>query len=262
MKNTVKNFIFGILIGASVMVPGLSGGTTAIILGVYAKIMEAVGNIFSRKINSLIFLSVLGLGAVFGFYISSFPVSFLLNKFPVQFAYAVIGILAGSVPLFLKDAKNHLFKNLFCVIGGFVFTVLFDRMPVFGFGAATFIFISVLLAAALILPGISLTNILIAFGYYERVVNAVKELDVFFLVKFFGLVLLASIALAKILDKGYKKYPVPINMMILGMVLASAVQVFPGVPDVQQMPSCFMLVLFGVFISLALFFYEKRTNAV
>ena len=260
MLSYIKDLIYGIFIGASVMIPGLSGGTTAVIFGIYAKIMETVGNIFSRKNKNLLFLFTLGAGALIGFYITSFPISYILNKYPLEFSYAVIGVLAGSVPIFLKDIKSNIIRNLFFVLTGFLFTVFFDRVPAFDLGGLTFIFISVLLAAALILPGISLTNILIAFGYYERVISAVKELDVIFLLKFFGLVILSVIALAKVLDKWYKKYPVSINMMILGMILASAVQVFPGVPDLQQFPACLMLFLFGIFISLALFFYEKRTN--
>lgn len=258
MNKHLKNIVFGILIGVSVILPGLSGGTTALLLGIYYDILEAVGTAFSKKGKNL-FLFELAIGGSAGVFFISLPLGYFLSEFNFEFSYAAVGILIGSVPMFVDFRNKPLLKEYFYIIAGFILTVFLEKVVTF---STLKIIIYFFVAVALILPGISLTNILISFDYYDKVVIAIKNLDFVFLIKFFLFVLVFVIILSGFLGKTYKKYPKQINLTVLGMIIASAFQVFPGLPNKHNFVSCALLMLFGLFFSLFIFFLRKRTDGV
>ena len=258
MNKHLKNIIFGILIGVSVMLPGLSGGTTALFIGNYYDILEAVGNIFSKKAKN-VFLFELLIGVSIGIYFISFPLDYFLSKFHFEFSYAAVGILIGSFPMFVSLKNKPLLKECLYIIAGFASTVFLGKIAII---SNLQIIIAFFISVAIILPGISLTNILISFNYYDKVVIAIKNLDFGFLMNFFLFVLIFLIILSGFLAKTYKKYPKQINLIVLGMIIASAFQVFPGPPNKHNFVSCALLMLFGLFFSLFIFFLHKRTDGV
>lgn len=254
MNKFIKNLIYGILIGASVMVPGLSGGTTAIILGVYF-------DIFKLDFNLLVPLSLGGIIGVLGV---SKPLCYLIGNHTFLFSYFVLGIIISSVIAFKDDFKKiNLLNVLLITVGGitvFVCDGISDFVSKFDIPIISYLLIGIICAAALILPGISLSNALIAFGYYDKLIYAIDELDFIFIFKILFSILIGVIVLTKALLKAYKKYPISINMMILGMILASAKQVFIRLPNKNELAICTILFIFGFAVTFLMFLFKERTG--
>lgn len=264
MNKILKNTVFGAIIGASILIPGLSGGTTALLIGIYSDIICAVDELFSNFKKNFPYLIILTVGAALGFYICSFPVKFILEHYLLEFSYFVIGVIAGSLPVFIKDCGKFKMKYLLCILLGVILTLMTDMLADVKLGGGnnflTFIFVGLLSAVALILPGISLSYVLIAFGYYDSIVLAVNRIDIIFLLKFGTVVLIGIFAFTRALNIAYKKYPVSINMIILGMVAASLKQVFLRLPMPQEILQCVLLLCAGLFVSLLFSLLKKSTD--
>ncbi len=173
MKKYLKDVFLGFLIGGTMSVPGVSGGMTAISLGCYGKILTATANLGKRE-NIYYLLRIL-LGGILGF----FGIAGLINEafriLPLTMtllfcAAAGMGIyLLGREALEEKISVNGV---LFFLLGlGAVFAV--ERLPKGG-GADSFpwmILWGILLAAGIILPGISTSHLLVVFGLYDNLSN-------------------------------------------------------------------------------------------
>ena len=266
IKIIIKNIIKGFLIGASILIPGLSGGTTAIILGVYTNILDAVDSFLKNFKKNTIFLSLISLGGLLGFYFCSFPIKYILNNFQLLFSYFVIGVILGSVPMFYESKYSLTIKNVIIFLTGFFLIFAFDILNKFNIinnaEITTLIITASLSAVALVLPGISLTNILIAFGYYDKIILSINTADLNFLFKFASVTFISLLLFTKILNKAYKKYPVSINMLILGMVIASIKQIFIRLPTSVEILSCLFMMLSGFFAALFLVRFKKRTDSI
>lgn len=265
-KISFINVAHGILIGSSILIPGLSGGTTAILLGIYNDIIEAVDTLFSNFVQNVKYLLSLGVGSIIGFYICSFPLKIILDHYYFEFSYFVIGIILGSIPLFFKTAKGKAIKNISLIICGIIFTLSIDFVSsmTFGYDESTLmlILIGLLSSIALILPGISLSYILIAFGYYSRLIIAINQGNYIFIIKFGTVLIIGILILARILDRAYKKYPVSFNMLILGMVIASIKQVFIKLPMSGEIVICLLLFCGGLCGTLFLNCFKKFANVI
>lgn len=264
MKKVIKNIAFGAVIGASILIPGMSGGTTALILGIYSRIIAAIDELFSDFKKNFPYLLILTAGAAVGFYVCSFPIKFILDRYSFEFSFFVIGVIAGSLPIFVKGAGKFKIKYILYTIIGAALTLLVDMSAGVRLGntdnAIIFILVGLLSAVALILPGISLTYILIAFGYYDSLIIAVNSIDILFLLKFGSVVIIGIFAFTKVLNIAYKKYPVSINMMILGMVAASVKQIFIRLPMYGEIAPCLLLLVGGFSVSLLFGLLGKGTD--
>ncbi len=264
MNKLLKNTVFGFLIGVSVIIPGLSGGTTALIIGIYSDIIRATDELFSNFKKNSIYLMTICCGAVLGFFLCSFPVKFILDRYFLEFSYFVIGVIVGGIPVFFTGVKKFEKKYILLILGGVVITLLTDLTASIKFAGSqnpiTFVAVCLLSAIALILPGISLTYILMAFGYYQKLITALNSFDFLFILKFGTVTLLGIFAFTKILNCAYKKYPASINMMILGMVVASLKQIFVRLPVQGEIVHCVLLLISGIFVSMFFSLLKKSAD--
>ena len=107
MLEKIKYVFFGIIMGIANVIPGVSGGTMAIILNFYDRLMESIT--FNLKVikKNLNFLIPLGIGIVVGIVGLSKVMNVLLNAYPTQTYFAFIGIVLGSLPLIWSKARMH-----------------------------------------------------------------------------------------------------------------------------------------------------------
>ncbi|MGN0027068.1 MAG: undecaprenyl phosphate translocase family protein, partial [Clostridium sp.] len=94
--NLIKNFLKGVAISISQIVPGVSGGTIAMILGIYDKLLHAVNNIVKDFKNQYKILLQVGIGAIFGIFLFSNIVKTLFDKYPIPIGYLFIGVILGG----------------------------------------------------------------------------------------------------------------------------------------------------------------------
>lgn len=250
----LKNFLKGIAISISQIIPGVSGGTIAMILGIYDKLLHAVNNILTDFKNQYKLLLQVGIGAVVGILLFSNIINTLLDKYPIQLGYLFIGIILGGAPLMFKKAttKGVNIKSLLYLIIGIAVVLLMSgkgtENPVIitslNFLNFIWLFIAgIIIAIALILPGISGSFMLLVLGLYTTVITAVTEFNIPILVPILLGGIVGALGTAKIIENLLNKYPEPTYMIIFGFILGSVFGIFPGYAGFSSLIGIFLGIL-------------------
>ena len=255
IRTIFKNALCGLVIGSSMLVPGVSGGTTAIMLGIYDRLLSAVSNIFHEFRKNILFLLEVAVGGIIGVLLFSEIILWLVEKWYMPMMYFFIGAIAGSIPVLLKKSKITLktsYNIIYALIGaGMVFAVGFlpkSRLTVVPSdfkGALMLILCGVIIAVALVLPGISTSHILLVLGMYEAVWGSFKNMNIYYIFLLGIGVILGTLLTAKITDKAMKCFPCQTFMAIVGFVLVSVFDIFPGVPTGIDIVFCTIMAAVG-----------------
>lgn len=241
MKN-IKHFIKGIIIGISTLVPGVSGGTMSLILGVYDDMIHAVSGFFKDIAKNAKFLAVIGAGGVVGIALFSKIIDYCLNHFHFPVIYFFLGVIFAGIPVLYKETNKGKVKKptdyIFFAIGLILIVVMsLYNGTIINLAGSTgifnFIFLiiaGIIIAVALILPGISTSFMLLALGLYDITLKAINNIQLNYLVPICIGALIGVIATTKILENCLTNKPRPTYLLILGFVLGSIIQVYPGIP--------------------------------
>lgn len=241
LKQILLLFFKGGIVGATMLVPGVSGGSMAMILGVYDKIIRATSSLFKNMRLSLPILISFSMGAGLGILLFAKSILFLIDNYPMSSLYFFLGAIMGGVPLILKKARIDLWRakysifpifGVLCVIGlGYLPTDLLSFDSANSWLSWLVIGIAgMITAVALVLPGISVSYMLLVMGLYDETIKAVSTFDLSFLLPLGLAVLIGVLLTTHILEWAMKRYPQGTFLMILGFILASLREVFPGVP--------------------------------
>lgn len=241
MKNFI-NVIKGVIIGVALLIPGVSGGTMAIVLGVYDDMIHAISSFFKDVKGNTIFLFMLGVGGLIGLGAFSRVISYGLETFRLPMIYLFLGGIIGGIPVLYKKANvgNKKSSDWLYFIIGFVIILTMSLYSgtlvnlASSTGAANFIFLiiaGIIIAVALILPGISTSFMLLVLGLYDITINAIKNLEISYLVPIVIGAGIGVIATTKVLENFLNNKPRPTYMLILGFVIGSMIEVFPGIPS-------------------------------
>ncbi|MBQ8549625.1 MAG: DUF368 domain-containing protein [Lachnospiraceae bacterium] len=235
-------------------VPGVSGGTMAILVGIYDRLIGAVSGLIpkngNRKVcwkeyrktalHNLLFLTVFLLGAGLGMLLFAKVISGLLEQ-PVAGGYVrffFLGAVAGGIPLILSSAKVKKFSVwliLLPVIGaGLVYGLTFLPEEMFsleaagGLGAFLLKLIGgIILAIALVLPGVSASQMLYTLGIYEELLACIGDFRIVPLIPLGIGTVLGILLITKTLDTLMTKYPKQTFLIIFGFILGSLPELFP-----------------------------------
>jgi len=206
--------------------------------------------------KSFLFLVECCLGAILGIVLFSKSVLNLLTAFPMPMKYFFIGAVAGGVPLIYKSAKLEKFsyKAILFPLLGFVLVILISLIPNGVFttssgvsGIIIQILGGVIVAAALVLPGISVSQMLLMLGLYETVMTGISTFNILPLIPLAIGVLLGTAATAKLMNNALKSFPKITYLVILGFVLGSLKELFPGVPQGREILTCLLTAAAGFF---------------
>ncbi|MDE5942700.1 MAG: DUF368 domain-containing protein, partial [Clostridia bacterium] len=187
-KQFFKNFGIGAAIGVSIITPGVSGGTIAVLFKVYDQIIDAVSNLRREFKKNIIFLLPLILGAICGLAALYFPLKLALEVAPLPTVLLFTGLMIGSFPKIFKDAHKNGIKKIdsvaiilplalvvgICFIPGLGKADLTTSMPVYGY--FLLFLIGALASCALVIPGISGSMLLLILGYYDSILETVSAL--------------------------------------------------------------------------------------
>lgn len=253
----VKNFVYGVVIGAAMLIPGVSGGTTAIILGIYDQLVAAVASFFKDIKKNFLFLIVIALGGVAGILLFSKLLLRLISLWEVPMLFLFIGATSGSFPLLVRKSREgfRLSSILFLLLG-FALVVGISYLPesLFHFdahsvaGFFTLFALGIPLAVALVLPGISFSYMMLVFSIYDPFLRALSSFDVLFLLPL-GLGLIAGVLLStKLLEKAMRRFPGPTYFAIIGFVLGSILEILrelPHTPAGWEIPACILTLAVG-----------------
>lgn len=231
----LKNIINGIFIGASNVIPGVSGGTVAVILGIYEALIDSVKNIRHDFKKNILYLIQIGVGAVIGILLFSSMISTLLDKYTIAVNYLFVGLVIGSISLLFskfEDKKMTLSKISGFILGvGFVFMIstIGAMMSVDGTesiktGLSSYItlgFAGFIAAFTMVLPGVSGSLTLVMLGMYDDFVNAISTFNIPVLFVCGIGVLIGLLVTVKLISFLLKKYNDITYAAILGLVMGS-----------------------------------------
>ena len=243
MKTHLIHGLKGLLIGASMLIPGVSGGTMAIILNIYDKLLSAVSHFLKNPKKHFIFLATFACGGLLGVFLFSGIILKLTEQYRFPMLSFFLGAILGGLPALIHHSKINgslRWHQLLYVLGGIgvvslmylrpdnLFEISPDNLPVY---LITLLFTGVLLAVALILPGISLSYMLLLFDLYEPTMTAISNLDLLFLAPMGAGMLGGTLLMIKALEKAMVQFPQISYPVIIGFLLGSLPEVFPGIPS-------------------------------
>lgn len=255
LKAVVKNIFSGLIIGSSILVPSLNIGMTAIILGIYDSLNNAIGTIFKRFTYNFLYIMQLAIGGIAGILLLSNMVLNLVQKFEYPMTYLFMGAMLGSIPSVYRKGKIKHFNPLYLLWilagGGFIYAVNLlpksnlNLIPT-SFQDYIMLFLcGTVIAVSLMLPGIRTLHILFAIGMYESVWLAIRKLDFLCLLPVLLGILAGTLLTAKILDSALRRFSKQTHLLIIGFVLASIINIFPGIPTNYLAIACTAGFIFG-----------------
>lgn len=271
-NNNIFTALKGVIIGGTMLVPGVSGGSMAMILGIYDRLISAVSSFTKRKKENLAFLVIFSLGGILGILVFANPLLRLIERYPMPMLYFFLGAVAGGIPLIVKQsgAKRLSWRSCLYLILGLLVVSLFAFIPSGSFqsemnaGPASFLLLAaagVISAAALVLPGISISYLLLLMGIYDEMMRAVSEFYLPFLLPLAAGLVLGILLITKGLEYAMTRHPHPTYFIILGFILGSIGELFPGIPSGWELVLCILTLAAGFFAVLLLSRAELKSTA-
>ena len=193
LKNAYYTRIFkGIFIGFGALVPGVSGGTAAIISGVFEDMLEATANFFSHVKKSIKSLFPIALGVLVGIFVFSPILSLFTTKTPIISKYVFCICSLVSTYCFLRSTITFKYtykKAISLTLGVSSVYIIRYSINIFNLSFDNFNFITIILlglplALSLILPALSFSYMLLFLGLYDKVLESIIYIDISFICPF------------------------------------------------------------------------------
>jgi len=276
MTKKIRLAIKGFLIGIAETMPGVSGGTLALILGIYKELIESISSFgnsslkllmtlrlkdFALKVN-LDFLLPIIIGMVLGGYIFSFVILFFLENYPFFLKALFSGLMIGSL-IFGSIKPNKRNKSFYYgfLCSFFVFTLYGSSLLEFSDITLGYIFLSGFIAVcALILPGISGSFILLILGVYSFIIRAVNELDFLVLAVFFLGCLTGLLIFVRVIRSLYNRNENGVIGLFSGLILFSIPILWKDGPWSFNLPLDNIMIYLGLIFGLFLMLILKRLD--
>lgn len=232
-------FLKGLFIGSTMTIPGVSGGTMAIIIGVYEDLIHSVNNLKKEPAKNISFLFNIALGGLTGFILFARGITYLLSN-PVTNVYVrlifAIIVICG-IPLLVKKSNIQKISvgNIISLLAGAFLVLSLATLPDNLFSPESgllYIIIQfcggLLVAIALVLPGISTSHMLYILGLYTVVLENVYSFKWLNLIPIICGVIIGTFITANILENFLNKYTTNTYMVIIGFVAGSVVSLMIG----------------------------------
>jgi putative membrane protein len=243
------NILRGTLIGIANAVPGVSGGTMMVSMGIYDEIIGCITGVFTRLRKSILTLLPYAIGMALGVVGLSYSIQFFLTGYPFLTSMTFIGLILGGIPLLYSHVKGEK-KDIFHGLVFLVFFLFLLGTQILGqgdgteadisFGLWNFIklfFVGVVAAGTMVIPGVSGSMMLMLLGYYYPILKTVtlavdglgagnwgQLLSAFGVLFPMGLgVLLGIFGIAELIEYLLEHYKGYTYCGILGLVLASPI---------------------------------------
>lgn len=260
---TIKLFAIGIILGVANVIPGVSGGTMAVVFGIYNRLIDLISLNVKKIFSQWKFILPLGAGLVTGVLLFSKIITFLFNKFPIQTNWFFIGIILGSIPMIFthwlnakkqtplpeptdqteqaeqatKSKKIPISSIICCAISLaiMILMVIFKSekpetqiTPGFSLYNAIVMFVGLAIAAiAMIIPGISGSFIMLALGIYSTVIGAIDSFNIYLLIPGALGAIVGLLCGAKLVRILMSKIPSQTYGIIFGLIVGSVFVIFP-----------------------------------
>ncbi|MEN0642789.1 DUF368 domain-containing protein [Alkalicoccobacillus gibsonii] len=259
-----KNIFRGLAMGITDLVPGVSGSTVLMVLGVYERFIASLNGLTTKEWKeSLRFLIPLGIGVGSALLIFSRVIDWLLEHYQPVTLFMFLGLVIGIVPILVKEVAikrtfNPVHYGLLFV--SFILIALTSLIPQetglmtdLTFVNYLFLFLSGWLAsAALILPGISGSLIFLLLGVYATVINAISTLQLPVIIAV-GLGIVVGLLLtSKLVRYLFKEYTSHTYAVMIGLVTGSIVVIYSHIEPGGSVLGCAITFIAGLVIAYLL----------
>ena len=278
----IKSILKGMVIGIANIIPGVSGGTMMVSMGIYDKLIHCITHLFSEFKKSVLFLLPIAIGMGIALVGSSFGLEYLFGHFPIQTNLLFIGLIIGGLPAIWKNVKGKSVK-IGHIIAGLLFFAVVVFFAVMGESEGnaadmTFGFVNVLkllgvgvvASATMVIPGVSGSMVLLLMGYYNPIIESINDfiralvaLDMDGILRGMGILVPFGIGvvagifiIAKLVEIIFDKFPLYAYWAIIGLIVASPIAIiamgsFPALTVVNVLTGVVALVI-GVVIAMKL----------
>lgn len=277
VKEAFLIFIRGLMMGSADIVPGVSGGTIALITGIYAHLVEAISNIkfgfikplfkgdFSGFWNQMLeeidfkFLIPLVLGIGVAFLTLAKVVTFCMDNYTALTYSFFMGLIIASAVILFKKLNEINLKNILFAILGAVLTYIFVSLnPIAANHSLLVIFISGMIAiCAMILPGISGSFLMLLLGQYKYMLNSLHQLHFTEIIVFVVGALIGILGFSRIINYMLKNHEKVTMAFLIGVMLGSlkipAVEIVNSVSvNLSGLLPCLIVAVIGFAIIIVL----------
>ena len=253
--NLFKDILRGVVIGIANAIPGVSGGTMMVSMGIYDKLIYSVTHLFKQPVKSIKTLLPYFIGMAIGIVGLAFAIVAMFEHIPFQTCMLFIGLILGGVPILTGHLKGVRFNLSHAVVfliffGSIILLQIFGgqgsdvALTVTPISLFKLVLVGIVAAATMVIPGVSGSMMLMTMGYYYPVIGSVKDF-ITALVAFdaqkiihicmilipFGIgVVVGIFAVAKLIEMLMDKYEALTYCGIMGLVVASPVVILMSAP--------------------------------
>ena len=252
MIEMIKTILKGMVMGTANIIPGVSGGTMAVSMGIYDKLIHCVTHLFKEFKESMKFLIPVAIGMGIALVGLSFIIEPAFVHFPLQTNCLFVGLIVGGLPAVIKKVKGKGVKVSY-VIPFLIFFAIVVGMAAMGekegvsadlsfslWSVIKLFVVGIIASATMVIPGVSGSMMLLLMGYYNPIVASIKNF-VTALVSFdingilqgcgvlvpMGLGIVVGVfAIAKIIEIIFEKFPIQAYWAIIGLIVASPFAIF------------------------------------
>lgn len=277
------NVIKGMLMGIANIIPGVSGGTMAVSLGVFDQMISAISNFFSDLKKSLKILIPILLGMAIGIIGFTYVIEYLLKNQTLPTCLTFIGLILGGLPILISNFQTSMHKegkglsvvNIFLFIAFFAFVIILsvlnaseETLTTFTIDPITLVkmfFVGVIAAATMVIPGVSGSLILMILGYYYGILATIREFidalkafntSILFektiILAPFGIgVLLGIFLISKLIEYLFNRHSVSTYCAILGLIIASPIAIIINTNAFSAANFSIVRLIIGIILGLA-----------
>ena len=235
----------GVLVGFGAILPGVSGGALLAAFGLYKPILDLISSPIKGIKKYFWMFCFFGIGGLIGFVGLSGLVNVLLEANEALVKCVFIGFMLGTVPELWSDAGKSMDTEKYprhrktdWIALGIGFAVMLAVLLLLNGSAAVqmqpglpaWIFCGVCWGLSFVVPGLSASTLLLFFGLYGPMLDGISRLDMGVCIPLGIGMLAVLILLPRLVKAALAKWDAPLSHGILGIVLATTVMIFPGIP--------------------------------
>ena len=250
MKNLINQLLRGVVIGVANIIPGVSGGTMMVSMGVYDTLIHCITHLFKEFKKSIKTLLPYAVGMLVGIVALASVIDWGLENYPLPTNTLFIGLILGGLGPLLKKVERKKINTAAVIAFIALFALIIwlgiqrkdaiqnaESIEMNALQMLVMVFIGMVASATMIIPGVSGSLVLMLLGYYKPVVNALSTLKdglfsmnfsimgqpVMMLLPFLLGIVLGIFGVAKLIEWLTVHYPTPTYCGVLGLVLASPI---------------------------------------
>ncbi|MBP5271913.1 MAG: DUF368 domain-containing protein [Clostridia bacterium] len=238
------DIVKGFIVGTANVIPGVSGGTFMLVLGIYEKVIGSISNIFKQFKKSVITLLPILVGVAVAILSMSRLITYCLDTYTFATIMLFVGAVLGGMPMLIKKVRGEPVKPLYVVICLITFALVIG-MLFLGQGHnadlshmnplkfLVVVFMGAIGSATMVIPGVSGSALLMTFGYYKPIYGSIGDItnsastqrgnDIVIAIAFVIGTAIGIWAVAKLIDMLLQKFEIQSYWGIIGFILSSAI---------------------------------------